>query len=94
MSIFPPACTQTEKVIKREPGLEAQYFSSHVPLKAANFSDILKSILCLQTIYSKVDSEAGQKDTHKKHELSFSLSCTALGRLPASSENQPFGICQ
>lgn len=76
MNSFPPACTQTEKLTKREPGLEAQCFSSHVPLKAANFSDILKSILRLQTIYSKVDSEAGQKDTQKN--MSFNFHWAAL----------------
>lgn len=84
----PPACTQSEKLIKREPGLETQYFSSHMPLKAANFSIILKRIVCLQTIYSKVDSEEGQKDTQKN--ISFHFHWAALGRLPASSEKGTF----
>lgn len=76
MNRYPLACIQTEKLIKKEPRLEAQYFSSHMPLKAANFSVILKSIVCLQTTYSKVDSEEGQKDTQKN--TSFHLHWAVL----------------
>lgn len=69
MNSFPPACT--EKLMKREPRLETPYFSSHMPLKAANFAVILKSIMCLQTIYSNVDSEEGQKDIQKNISFNF-----------------------